>query len=568
MTSGDAWLRAATTAHGTDGEPRGAQRLSGGLRPFHTYPLKSRILLSHLPLTIATLAVVLLVWLATGSLFPSPVYLWGVVAIGVLTLLGGLVPWDRLPHASYLVLPLLDFVGIGAMLHGSSQVVPGISMLMVFPVLWMAWSWIAPHLMRVLAFVVPAIVTYAPLYLAEVPPTGDVLVSRLLVPVITFCIGVAATYVNSETQVQQEELELQHETVRNQRRLLGAIVDTAPVGVLAIDQDGRELLKNRQQHELQEAAEPSFPPEDAGEGRLLIYRGAERSPASVADRPVRRAARGEQITGERYYLATGDQERAVNLSARPMLDDDGAFAGSVLVFQDVTDLVAALAAQDEFVSGISHEFRTPLTSIIGYTDLLLENTEAHPDADPDVSRGLLVVQRNAERLLGLVDDLLGSASGVMAVSRHQMDLTDIARDCAEAAAPQARRAGLELTVEVGEHAVVLGDRVKLAQAVDNLTSNAIKYTPVGRVVIRAGARDGTGVIEVEDTGPGLTESEQARMFDRFYRTDSARSSTVPGSGLGMAVVRAIVDAHGGDLVVDSEPGRGTRMVIRVPLATP
>ncbi|MCC2593730.1 PAS domain-containing sensor histidine kinase [Tessaracoccus sp. OS52] len=534
-------------------------------RPFHTYGLQTRIFLSQLPLTLTIAVVMIPLAITTQSTASDPLFRWGVIVVGVITVLSAAVPWDRLPYGTYLVLPMLDFFAVGLIIHGAAPDLDGLSLLLGFPVLWLAWSSILPRVMCLVSFVLPLLVTYAPFILGREEITARNLGRPLLVPVMTFGLAVAATYVNREMESHQEKVEEAGEISRQRQRLVEAIVDTADVGVLAIDAHGVEILKNPRQHALQARAEPDVDPEDPGEGRLLLFEGPDRTPIPVADRPVRRAARGESFTRDRIWLGKGASERAVNVSAQPMFDDEGDFAGSVLVFEDVTELVAALAAQDDFVSGISHEFRTPLTSIIGYSDLLLESAE-DGGMSPADRRSVVVVQRNAERLLGLVNDLLGTASGRVPLVLERVDLTAIVRECAEAAVPSANSAGLTLGVDAEACVHVSGDRVKLTQVLDNLVSNAVKYTAVGGVLVRVGVRGGLAFMEVEDTGPGLTEAEQRQLFDRFYRTESARASTIPGSGLGMAVVKSIVDAHGGELIVDSEPGRGTRMVVRLPLA--
>ncbi|GAB3812005.1 sensor histidine kinase [Tessaracoccus terricola] len=528
-------------------------------QPFHRYSLQMRVFLSQMPLMVTLTVTLIFLALTADDPFGTPLFQAGLVVVGLLTVASGVVPWDRTPYGTYLIVPMLDFVAVALLAHGQPEV-PAVAGLLVFPVLWLAWSSIRPRLMMVVSFVVPLLVIMGPRLLFASEPFANHVLSRSLA-LATICLGVsvATTYMQREMEHHQEQLSKEKELGSSRRRLVEAIINTADVGVLAIDSEGREILKNRRQHRLQARAEPLEPSDDPGEGRLLVFGGASRELLPVQDRPVRRAARAESFTRERHWLGVGAEQRAVNISASPMRDEQGEFAGSVLVFEDVTELVAALAAQDEFVAGISHEFRTPLTSIIGYTDILLERPEDAFTAED--RRSLIIVQRNAERLLGLVNDLLGTAAGVVSVVHERVDLSAIAKECAEAAHPLATLNGLTLRFESDGPAWVVGDRGRLAQAFDNLVSNAVKYTVTGGAVVRAGVRDGRSFMEVEDTGPGLTPKEQRQIFDRFYRTEGARASTVTGSGLGMAVVKAIVDSHRGELEVDSEIGRGTRMTI-------
>ena len=549
---------------GTDAEGSGLMPMLS--QPFHTYRLRTRIFLSQMPLMVTLTVCLAFMVLTVRHPFDSTPFQAGLLLATAITVAAALVPWDKTPHGTYLVLPMLDFVAIALLARGQPDV-PAIATLLVFPVLWLTWSSISPRVMIVVSLVVPFVVVFVPRMLHDPDPLANEVLGRSLVlATVCFGVSVAATYMQREMEHHQEQLGREKEISSSRHRVLEAIINTADVGVLAIDSEGREILKNRRQHRLQARAEPIEPSDDPGEGRLLLYGGATRELLPIQDRPVRRAARAESFTRERHWIGAGANQRAVNISASPMRNENGEFTGSVLVFEDVTELVAALAAQDEFVAGISHEFRTPLTSIIGYADILLERPEEAFSAND--RRSLIVVQRNAERLLGLVNDLLGSAAGVIAVTHDRVDLAGIAKECTEAADPSARMAGLTLELESSGPAWVLGDRGRLAQAFDNLLSNAIKYTETGGVVVRVGVRDGLSFLEVEDTGVGLTPQEQRQIFDRFYRTEGARASTVPGSGLGMAVVKAIVDAHRGELRLDSEVGRGTRMTILIDCADP
>lgn len=529
-------------------------------QPFFSLPMQTRILVSQLPLAITVMLVTVLLAASSGEYLPDGLFRWGVLAVLLLLAVAGAVPWQRLPHGAYLVVPILDFVAIGAILHGAYQHLFGLNMLLVFPVLWLAWSSILPAVMCGVSLVMSTLAVYGPLLLGQHNLSVELLARPAITPVMVFGLAVAATYVNSHLERQQEALRAEAETNRRQNELLQVIVDTASVGVLAIDAQGEEILKNKQQHLFEWLAEPDGVPDDPGEGRLLLFTGASRRPIPTPDRPVHRAARGEGFNRQRIWLGQGETERAINVSARPLTGPDGAFVGSVLVFEDVSELVAALAAQDQFVSSVSHEFRTPLTSIIGYTDLLLGE-----HGDGDSGPALRTVQRNAERMLQLVDDLLGSASGRMPVAREPIELGAVAREAVESATPSAWRAGLELTFEARRQALVMGDRSRLGQALDNLLSNAIKYTPRGGVAVRVDAADGRAVLEVADSGVGLTRDEQRRVFDRFYRTEGARASSVRGTGLGMSVVASIVASHDGHVALESEPGRGTTIRITLPL---
>jgi PAS domain S-box-containing protein len=222
--------------------------------------------------------------------------------------------------------------------------------------------------------------------------------------------------------------------------------------------------------------------------------------------------------------------------------------------------------KDEFVALVSHELRTPLTSIRGYLELVLDG-QAGKVNDQQL-QFLGVVERNADRLQRLVGDLLFIAqvdAGRLTLELERTDAVRIAREAIEAASPIAADKDVELRLDAHDGALLVGDRSRLAQLIDNLVSNAIKFTPAGgRVLVRV-ASTPTGVtIEVADTGMGIPADEQARLFQRFFRTAAASSQAIPGTGLGLAISKAIVDAHEGAIAVTSEEGHGTTFRVSIP----
>jgi len=225
--------------------------------------------------------------------------------------------------------------------------------------------------------------------------------------------------------------------------------------------------------------------------------------------------------------------------------------------------------KDELVALVSHELRTPLTSIRGYLELLLEEA---PEAGLGATHvdWLNIIDRNAVRLLRLVEDLLlkaQDAAGAITLDRTEVDITAVVEHCIQAGIPVATARGIALEHETEQLEPVSADPVRIGQVIDNLVSNALKFTPPGgRVDVRAFAH-GAGVrIEVADTGVGIPEDEQERLFERFYRTAQAQSAAVPGAGLGLSIAKAIVEGHGGAISCRSVDGDGTTFVVDLPLS--
>ncbi len=224
------------------------------------------------------------------------------------------------------------------------------------------------------------------------------------------------------------------------------------------------------------------------------------------------------------------------------------------------------ALKDEFISLVSHELRTPLTSIRGYVELL-EDDDA---LSAQQRRFLGIVDRNAGRLLDLVSDLLFLAqvdAGRMTFDVRPVDLESLVLECVETSLPAAAAKQIELRAHTARLRDVDGDAARLAQVLDNLVSNAIKFTPEGgRVDLRLAAAGGSAVIEVADTGHGLAEDERAHLFERFFRSSRAAEDAIPGTGLGLAIAKTIVERHGGRIELESTLGAGTTVRVELPLS--
>ena len=214
--------------------------------------------------------------------------------------------------------------------------------------------------------------------------------------------------------------------------------------------------------------------------------------------------------------------------------------------------------KDEFVALVSHELRTPLTSIMGYLELLEEDgdfLQAHQH------QYLMTVSRNVRRLERLANDLLVLAqmdSGLLELNMSNADLSPVLSEATTAALPAAQAKQIDLALRSDQLSPVRCDPVRIAQLIDNLVSNAIKFTPErGRVEVSAVQTNGTTTLTVSDTGIGIPAEEMKHLFGRFYRASTATESGIAGTGLGLAISKGIADAHDAELTVRSDPGSGT-----------
>ena len=219
--------------------------------------------------------------------------------------------------------------------------------------------------------------------------------------------------------------------------------------------------------------------------------------------------------------------------------------------------------KDEFVALVSHELRTPLTSIQGYTEILMEDTLL------EEQQGFLsVIGRNANRLMCLVNDLLLIAeiqSGKLTLELSELGIDDLFADAAATARPLAAEKGIDLQIDPATDLRLLGDRSRLGQVLDNLVSNAIKFTPAGGTVrLSAWCEGEEAFVDVTDSGFGIPLAEHAQMFGRFFRSSNARAAEIPGTGLGLAITRGIVESHAGTISFESEEGVGTTFHVCLP----
>ncbi|MGI8580073.1 MAG: sensor histidine kinase, partial [Solirubrobacteraceae bacterium] len=253
--------------------------------------------------------------------------------------------------------------------------------------------------------------------------------------------------------------------------------------------------------------------------------------------------------------------------AAPVLDSAGTFIGRLVVVREVTGERQAERMKDEFFALVSHELRTPLTSIIGYLELVLDDDVGA--LHPEHRRHLGVVERNAGRLLRLVGDMLFVAqveAGTLSLEPGLVDIGQLVREAVDAARPRAEEASIALSADVDPVPTCPGDADRIGQVLDNLIVNALKFTAEeGRATVALRIQGASAVLEVADNGLGIPAAEQEQLFDRFFRASSATARAIPGVGLGLTIVKAIVEAHDGKVSVQSEEGVGTSFRVELPL---
>ena len=292
----------------------------------------------------------------------------------------------------------------------------------------------------------------------------------------------------------------------------------------------------------------------------------------------------ERVERETY---TGRPDAWVSTTKMALRNEHGEIIGTFGITRDITAQVTAenalarqageLSAQnerlraldrlkDEFVALVSHELRTPLTSIIGYIELLRDERATGMNADHFAG----VIHRNAERLLHLVEDLLFLSqmqSGQLALEVCDTHLAGLAAEAVQEMQPDADRKHIELTLSAAVDPHLPVDPIRMAQLLGNLISNAVKFTPEGgKVGVTLAVEGNEVVLSVADTGTGIPAADQEQIFERFFRSEATTRRMVPGSGLGLTISKAIVDAHQGRIMVRSDEDHGSTFTVRLPLA--
>jgi two-component system phosphate regulon sensor histidine kinase PhoR len=256
------------------------------------------------------------------------------------------------------------------------------------------------------------------------------------------------------------------------------------------------------------------------------------------------------------------QQRRVRVTATRL---GGSEAGSVImVLHDLTEIELLNQVRQDFVANVSHELKTPLTSVRGYAETLLDGGLE----DAENRQGFVrVIREQATRLETLVDDLLSLAELERPDARLRLesfDLRDAVQRQAALLRDRAERAGLALELEPGPPTPVVADRLRIDEVIANLLDNAIKYTERGGIRVRLGSVDSQAWCEVRDSGTGIPAEDLPRIFERFYRVDKARSREKGGTGLGLAIVKHILALHGGRVTAESVVGEGSAFRFELP----
>ena len=352
------------------------------------------------------------------------------------------------------------------------------------------------------------------------------------------------------------------ETADRNATLMRSLIDGTIDGVTLTDRSGRIVMANRPL--LKFAQELGFPRTGLMHERLLALAGSVVDRERFERRMRELAATPDVESADEFEMDGGD--RVFQGYTRPVIGSDDAYLGRVWTLREVTAARQIDRIKDALVATVSHELRTPLTSIIGYLELL----GADEPLSIEDARYVEIVRRNAARLQRMVEELLFLSrveAGGLELDLADVDVAELARAALGSAEPAAAEKRIALEFDGPAMLHTRADASRIGQIFDNLISNAIKFTPERGCVKVSIVGDGETIVgSVSDTGCGIPHAEQSRLFERFFRSSATRD--VPGTGLGLTIVRAIVEAHGGSIACRSDAGQGTTFTFTLPQRAP
>jgi PAS domain S-box-containing protein len=541
-------------------------------------------------------------------LVPGPVatitnivgFVVAVVLMLVATVLALVVPWRRLPAEAAIAVPVISLAAVGFLRMSTGGSVSPFNVLVLLPFVWIATE--EGRINALIAAVGTFVVLIAPIVRFDGSSTRADVVRAFYAPVIYLIVAfvvneiahrvrqqLAAAEAASEQRKElldqavraSDELALNEARLKTANRLIlsiwnaiteQSVIGTDLDGLIDVWNPGAEKMLGLTQDQVRAAGRHvvDFHLRSELEERLHEMDARKVTVSSSEDFSalVDAVRAGYADARDWTYVRADGKHVPVQVTATPRLDENGHRVGFIFVATDMTKAREFARLKDEFVGLISHELRTPLSSILGYLELMRDDEDAPLSAEQLQYLG--VAERNAHRLLRLVGDLLFTAqveSGQFPLDLRELDLRAVVGASIESAKPAASTAAIDLIARIGDDPLVVrGDAQRIGQAVDNLISNAIKFTPAGGTITVGLERDGPDAcITVSDTGMGIPAVELGQLSTRFFRASTATRNAVPGVGLGLTITKAIVTAHGGSMSIASEEGLGTSFTVRIPL---
>jgi two-component system, OmpR family, phosphate regulon sensor histidine kinase PhoR len=359
---------------------------------------------------------------------------------------------------------------------------------------------------------------------------------------------------NYSLNVLARNLEKMTKSQESQHDRLITLIENMGSGLILIDSNGYINLVNKAFKELfKEHA-------DYWTGHLFY----EVFPHAEIKDIVKETYLTEKNVRKNVVIPIHIERKHFDVYSAPVLDVKGKLRGIVLVFHDITELKKLEQVRKDFVANVSHELKTPITSLKGFAETLLDGAGENAEFR---NKFLTIILNESDRLQALIQDLLDLSKSEQGfhLDVQQINLDDLVKETIEILLPKAEKKNIKLNLSVSGNPIMDGDVPRLKQIIINLVSNSLTYTPAdGSVSVNVEEKKEHVKLTVKDTGIGIKESEIPRIFERFYRVDKARSRNSGGTGLGLAIVKHLVEAHHGTIKVESELGEGSQFIIKFP----
>ncbi|MDQ1203840.1 PAS domain-containing sensor histidine kinase [Microbacterium sp. SORGH_AS_0862] len=350
--------------------------------------------------------------------------------------------------------------------------------------------------------------------------------------------------------------------VTDGKALVDAVIGAVPTAIAVYDPEGTLLLANPRAHEVarHEGYELESPTEPVASG--VVFAADRTTRVRRGDRLLQAVVDGTELPPTLAWVGPPGHQRAYIRSSSRVARPDGSALGTLVVAEDVTEVLHSEQMRDDFLHTVSHELRTPMTPLIGHLDLLSERVQT---TDPGAQERIDIIMRSVDRIMTRVSELLTAADIRVELQLKPTDVAGLIGECVRAARPAAAKRELTIRADVADAAVAMADAARIRQAVSELLANAVKFAVEGTEVLAQWDRvDDEIRIRVSDEGPGMSDVEQHRAFDRFYRAPMAHRDAVQGFGLGLSVVHNIVTAHAGAASLARSAAGGTEVTIRIP----
>lgn len=521
---------------------------------------------AQLPFTIFAAVIAVAAVTVIPDVWTRPLFISGLVIVALASVLATALPWEKFSPHWMISIAVLDILACAFLRAETYPTLTGVSFLVVFPVLWLSYGFRSEVI--TIAIVGAAFVTAFPFVIhARLPQDSEQWANVVILPVAVVLMAVAvhtaAKQMRSSRALVVEKSERMTEALRDSRdreAINSTIFETVDAAMAYYDADNRLTVANKSATEL--AGQLGFRLDKPPYAGTDVFAADRVTRIPLDEQMVPRALRGEVVAGHVEWVGPLGDQRAIVATSGRAYRPNGEFLGTVVAAYDVTELANAVRVREEFLATVSHELRTPLTSILGYLEVLGDEIDM---TDETIATYFRVIDSNGAILLSRVDQLISLNDRMPDLELRPTDITTLVAASVDSIRPMAQARSLDIHAVLEPGVFAIADEPRLRQAIENLLSNAIKYSKTtGAIAVSVSLQQESVVVSIADEGVGMTPQDQRQVFDRFFRSDSTRLGAIQGIGIGLSLVKEIVEAHNGTIEIASESGSGTTITVTLP----